>query len=158
MLEMLPLYTVNCHQMGPKRSLLYLSSWGRCSRLLWCVCRRRETGVQTLIPWLSTALCSRSNPVHGTGSDSIRSGHTSLYATCNWNVTHHYINLKCVYETQVGFTSVSDYITYTWVRDDEVAFSEEVIQVTGCTDEWDVYFNTRREKNGSNISFFFFFW
>ncbi|KAM7399761.1 hypothetical protein PAMP_019006 [Pampus punctatissimus] len=30
---------------------------------------------------------------------------------------------------KVGFTSVSDYITYTWVKDDEVAFSEEVIQV-----------------------------
>ena len=31
---------------------------------------------------------------------------------------------------QVGFTSVSDYITYTWVKDDEVAFNEEVIQVS----------------------------
>ncbi|KAM9852767.1 inositol polyphosphate 5-phosphatase K-like [Aulostomus maculatus] len=30
---------------------------------------------------------------------------------------------------KVGFTSVSDYITYTWVKDDEVAFSDEVIQV-----------------------------
>ncbi|XP_049432887.1 inositol polyphosphate 5-phosphatase Ka isoform X2 [Epinephelus fuscoguttatus] len=30
---------------------------------------------------------------------------------------------------KVGFTSVSDYITYTWVKDDEVAFNEEVIQV-----------------------------
>ncbi|XP_073338271.1 inositol polyphosphate 5-phosphatase K-like [Pagrus major] len=30
---------------------------------------------------------------------------------------------------EVGFTSVSDYITYTWVKDDEVAFNEEVIQV-----------------------------
>lgn len=30
---------------------------------------------------------------------------------------------------QVGFSSVSDYITYTWVKDDEVAFNEEVIQV-----------------------------
>ncbi|KAI3354491.1 hypothetical protein L3Q82_019003, partial [Scortum barcoo] len=30
---------------------------------------------------------------------------------------------------KVGFTSVSDYLTYTWVKDDEVAFNEEVIQV-----------------------------
>ncbi|XP_032363014.1 inositol polyphosphate 5-phosphatase K isoform X3 [Etheostoma spectabile] len=30
---------------------------------------------------------------------------------------------------KVGFTCVSDYITYTWVKDDEVAFNEEVIQV-----------------------------
>ncbi|XP_074496341.1 inositol polyphosphate 5-phosphatase K-like isoform X1 [Sebastes fasciatus] len=30
---------------------------------------------------------------------------------------------------KVGFASVSDYITYTWVKDDEVAFNEEFIQV-----------------------------
>ncbi|XP_029026046.1 inositol polyphosphate 5-phosphatase Ka isoform X2 [Betta splendens] len=30
---------------------------------------------------------------------------------------------------KVGFTCVSDYITYTWVKDDEVAFNEEIIQV-----------------------------
>ncbi|XP_028276158.1 inositol polyphosphate 5-phosphatase K isoform X2 [Parambassis ranga] len=30
---------------------------------------------------------------------------------------------------KVGFSSVSEYITYTWVKDDEVAFNEEVIQV-----------------------------
>ncbi|XP_036005725.1 inositol polyphosphate 5-phosphatase Ka isoform X1 [Fundulus heteroclitus] len=30
---------------------------------------------------------------------------------------------------KVGFSSVSDYITYTWVKDDEVAFNEEVMQV-----------------------------
>ncbi|XP_029302192.1 inositol polyphosphate 5-phosphatase K-like isoform X2 [Cottoperca gobio] len=30
---------------------------------------------------------------------------------------------------KVGFSSVSDYITYTWVKDDEVAFDEEVMQV-----------------------------
>ncbi|XP_054651128.1 inositol polyphosphate 5-phosphatase Ka isoform X5 [Dunckerocampus dactyliophorus] len=30
---------------------------------------------------------------------------------------------------KVGFTSVSDYITYTWVKDDEVAIDEEVIKV-----------------------------
>ncbi|XP_045929226.1 inositol polyphosphate 5-phosphatase Ka [Micropterus dolomieu] len=30
---------------------------------------------------------------------------------------------------KVGFTCVSDYITYTWVKDDEVAFNDEVIQV-----------------------------
>lgn len=29
----------------------------------------------------------------------------------------------------VGFTSTSDYITYTWVKDDEVAFNEELMQV-----------------------------
>ncbi|KAG7235377.1 hypothetical protein INR49_032717 [Caranx melampygus] len=30
---------------------------------------------------------------------------------------------------KVGFSSISDYITYTWVKDDEVAFNEEIIQV-----------------------------
>ncbi|KAM6959012.1 inositol polyphosphate 5-phosphatase Ka [Aplochiton taeniatus] len=30
---------------------------------------------------------------------------------------------------RVGFTSVSDYITYTWVKDDQVSFNEELIQV-----------------------------
>uniref|UniRef100_A0A1A7XDV4 Inositol polyphosphate-5-phosphatase K n=1 Tax=Iconisemion striatum TaxID=60296 RepID=A0A1A7XDV4_9TELE len=30
---------------------------------------------------------------------------------------------------KVGFSSVSDYITYTWVKDDELAFNQEVIQV-----------------------------
>lgn len=30
---------------------------------------------------------------------------------------------------QVGFSSVSDYITYTWVKDDEVAVNEELVQV-----------------------------
>ncbi|XP_053278329.1 inositol polyphosphate 5-phosphatase Ka isoform X1 [Pleuronectes platessa] len=30
---------------------------------------------------------------------------------------------------KVGFSSLTDYITYTWVKDDEVAFNEEVIQV-----------------------------
>nr|XP_046244394.1 inositol polyphosphate 5-phosphatase Ka isoform X2 [Scatophagus argus] len=30
---------------------------------------------------------------------------------------------------KVGFTSVSDYITYTWVKDGEVAFNDEVMQV-----------------------------
>ncbi|XP_042342700.1 inositol polyphosphate 5-phosphatase Ka isoform X2 [Plectropomus leopardus] len=30
---------------------------------------------------------------------------------------------------KVGFTSVLDYITYTWVKDDEVAFNEEIMQV-----------------------------
>ncbi|XP_041664565.1 inositol polyphosphate 5-phosphatase Ka isoform X2 [Cheilinus undulatus] len=30
---------------------------------------------------------------------------------------------------KVGFTSVSDYLTYTWVKDDQVAFNEEVTQV-----------------------------
>lgn len=32
-------------------------------------------------------------------------------------------------EFQVGFSSVSDYITYTWVKDDEVAFNDKVMQV-----------------------------
>ncbi|XP_028320992.1 inositol polyphosphate 5-phosphatase K-like isoform X3 [Gouania willdenowi] len=30
---------------------------------------------------------------------------------------------------KVGFRSVSDYLTYTWVKDDEVAFNEEIMQV-----------------------------
>ncbi|XP_014905959.1 inositol polyphosphate 5-phosphatase K-like isoform X2 [Poecilia latipinna] len=30
---------------------------------------------------------------------------------------------------KVGFSSVSDYITYTWVKDDEVAFNNEMMQV-----------------------------
>ncbi|GAA6084150.1 inositol polyphosphate 5-phosphatase Ka isoform X1 [Tachysurus ichikawai] len=29
----------------------------------------------------------------------------------------------------VGFRSLSDYITYTWVKDDQVAFNNELIQV-----------------------------
>ncbi|XP_067362910.1 inositol polyphosphate 5-phosphatase Ka isoform X1 [Channa argus] len=33
---------------------------------------------------------------------------------------------------KVGFTSVSDYITYTWVKDNEVVFNEEIIQVVKC--------------------------
>ena len=37
-----------------------------------------------------------------------------------------------MYDIQVGFASVSDYITYTWVKDDEVAFNEEDIQVVTC--------------------------
>lgn len=53
-----------------------------------------------------------------------------------------YDNLECVYEIQVGFASVSDYITYTWVKDDEVALNEEVIQVTGCTDELGIDLDT----------------
>ena len=44
-------------------------------------------------------------------------------------MTFQYESLERVYEIQVGFTSVSDYITYTWVKDDEVAFNEEVMQV-----------------------------
>ncbi|KAL7849135.1 hypothetical protein SRHO_G00207580 [Serrasalmus rhombeus] len=30
---------------------------------------------------------------------------------------------------KVGFRSISDYITYTWVKDDQVAFNDEVVQV-----------------------------
>uniref|UniRef100_A0A665V424 Inositol polyphosphate-5-phosphatase Ka n=1 Tax=Echeneis naucrates TaxID=173247 RepID=A0A665V424_ECHNA len=30
---------------------------------------------------------------------------------------------------KVGFTNVMDYITYTWVKDDEIAFNEEITQV-----------------------------
>ncbi|CAL8350386.1 unnamed protein product [Lota lota] len=30
---------------------------------------------------------------------------------------------------KVGFSCVSDYITYTWVKDDEVAFNEELVRV-----------------------------
>lgn len=28
---------------------------------------------------------------------------------------------------------MSDYITYTWVKDDEVAFNDEVMQVVNCS-------------------------
>lgn len=35
----------------------------------------------------------------------------------------------CVCVLQVGFRSVSDYITYTWVKDDEVSFNDELTQV-----------------------------
>lgn len=38
-------------------------------------------------------------------------------------------DLVHVFEIQVGFTSASDYITYMWVKDDEVAFNEEDIKV-----------------------------
>lgn len=34
-------------------------------------------------------------------------------------------------DVQVGFSSFSDYVTYTWVKDDEVVFNEEEIQVVG---------------------------
>lgn len=31
--------------------------------------------------------------------------------------------------SQVGFKSISDYITYTWVKDDQVAFVDDLFQV-----------------------------
>lgn len=31
--------------------------------------------------------------------------------------------------SQVGFKGISDYITYTWVKDDQVAFIDELFQV-----------------------------
>ena len=34
-----------------------------------------------------------------------------------------------VFVFQVGFTCLSDYLTYTWVKDDQVSFNDEVIQV-----------------------------
>lgn len=37
--------------------------------------------------------------------------------------------LQSWYMFQVGFTSKDDYFTYTWVKDQEVGFSEEAIQV-----------------------------
>lgn len=73
--------------------------------------------------WSSTVLCSLSDPAHGTGSDSTRSV-TLLYKTSN-EIKFNSIQS----EFQVGFTTVLDYITYTWVKDDEVAFNEELIQV-----------------------------
>ncbi|XP_056139981.1 inositol polyphosphate 5-phosphatase Ka [Lampris incognitus] len=42
------------------------------------------------------------------------------FATSSWD----WIGLY-----KVGFTCVSDYITYTWVKDDEVPYNEELIQV-----------------------------
>uniref|UniRef100_A0A8C1L0G4 Inositol polyphosphate-5-phosphatase Ka n=1 Tax=Cyprinus carpio TaxID=7962 RepID=A0A8C1L0G4_CYPCA len=36
---------------------------------------------------------------------------------------------------KVGFKSVSDYITYTWVKDDQVSFSDELFQVYVNKDE-----------------------
>uniref|UniRef100_A0A8C2BDN6 Inositol polyphosphate-5-phosphatase Ka n=1 Tax=Cyprinus carpio TaxID=7962 RepID=A0A8C2BDN6_CYPCA len=36
---------------------------------------------------------------------------------------------------KVGFKSVSDYITYTWVRDDQVSFTDELFQVYVNKDE-----------------------
>ncbi|XP_014017681.2 inositol polyphosphate 5-phosphatase K isoform X2 [Salmo salar] len=36
---------------------------------------------------------------------------------------------------KVGFRSVSDYITYTWVKDDEVSFNDELTQVYVSKDE-----------------------
>lgn len=40
------------------------------------------------------------------------------------------LHLECLCELQVGFTSVSDYITYSWVKDDEVSINKEAIQVS----------------------------
>lgn len=41
-----------------------------------------------------------------------------------------FFNIELVFVTsQVGFKSVSDYITYTWVKDDQVSFNEELFQV-----------------------------
>lgn len=40
------------------------------------------------------------------------------------------LDLECLCEFQVGFTSVSDYITYSWVKDDEVSTNKEAIQVS----------------------------
>lgn len=61
-----------------------LSSWGRCTRHLWCSSNQRETGAQTLMPWWSTVLCSLSKLAHGTGSDSTRSViHSLLHKTRN---------------------------------------------------------------------------
>lgn len=51
--------------------------------------------------------------------------HTLLHKTSNkmkWN--------SFQLQFQVGFTTVLDYITYTWVKDDEVAFNEEFFQVS----------------------------
>lgn len=56
-----------------------------------------------------------------------------LYKVEGWQSALYMICLRLcltsVSETQVGFSSFSDYITYTWVKDDEVAFNEEWIQV-----------------------------
>lgn len=84
------------------------------------------------MPWFSIALCSRSPPVHGTGLDSIRLANQQPFTIVSLNVIFQYESLKCLYEIQVGFTSMTDYITYTWVKDDEVAFNEEIIQVVAC--------------------------
>lgn len=41
-----------------------------------------------------------------------------------------FFNIELVFVTsQVGFKSVSDYITYTWVKDDQVSFNDELFQV-----------------------------
>lgn len=75
------------------------SSWGKCTRLLWCVCSLRETGVQTLILWFSTALCSPSLPVHGTGSDSTRLA-IQLFTTGKLNVRiSAWQSLICVWKS-----------------------------------------------------------
>lgn len=84
------------------------------------------------MPWFTTLLCSHSPPVHGTGLDSIRSAKQHLFTVVSLIVIFQCESLESLYEIQVGFTSMTDYLTYTWVKDDEVAFSEEVIQVVAC--------------------------
>lgn len=49
---------------------LWLCSWRRCTRPLWCSCGLRESGAPTWTPWSSTPNCGRSRPALGTGSDS----------------------------------------------------------------------------------------
>lgn len=45
-----------------------------------------------------------------------------------------------------------DYITYTWVKDDEVAFNEEVIQVTSeVNKEFEILKDARIMINGSSF-------
>lgn len=63
-----------------------LSSSGRCMRRLWCTSSLRETGAQTSMPWLSTVLCSLSEPAHGTGSDSTRLAlHCCIKPVMKWS-------------------------------------------------------------------------
>lgn len=100
-------------------------SWQRCTKLLWWVCAQKATGVQTSTPWFSTTPCSPSYPAPGTGSDSTRLADQHQLIGVSVSFSHS----LTVFGFQVGFSSVSDYITYTWVKDDEVAINEEMMQV-----------------------------
>lgn len=49
--------------------------------------------------------------------------------SCEMDFIQGFCNTDPFVTSQVGFKSVSDYITYAWVKDDQVSFNEELFQV-----------------------------
>lgn len=55
---------------------------------------------------------------------------TVIVKYCELDFIQGFFNIELVFATsQVGFKSISDYITYTWVKDDQVSFNDELFQV-----------------------------